>query len=151
MYAPLPPPINTTEFNRLVVSLKVCTCKLHVRQLQFSDNNFVVQSGNYSDVLAVMVILPMSDFQLVAFRVCNNVIHGKSALERTRAPVSMDDVQKLAVVFFLVYWTSQALEAQGQGKLSTYRSCQCRLSLSFTIAALNLRTLLCTCRCLSAK
>ena len=59
----------------------------------------------------------MSDFQP---GVCNNIIHGKSALERTRAPVSMDDVQKLAVVFFLVYWTSQALEAQGKGKLSTY-------------------------------
>ena len=43
-------------------------------------------------------------------RVCTNVYHGSP---------SMDGAQKLAVVFFLVYWTSQGPEAQGQGKLST--------------------------------
>ena len=32
----------------------------------------------------------------------------------------MDGAQKLAVVFFLVYWSSQVPEAQGQGKLMQY-------------------------------
>ena len=45
-------------------------------------------------------------------RVCNKVIHGSPG---------MDCVHKLAVVFFLVYWSSQVPEAQGQGKLMQYR------------------------------